>query len=291
MTLRYDDPRVLVAGNEAFGAFVRALGWAEVHGVDVVPMVAARLFGRERVWARLEAAALVVRVPTGYELHEDAPPPSPSAASTPPSAPRADELGLSPAALRKRRERDRKRDMSRVTDRDMSRPESVTVTPDVTPRERDTSRPAPSLSPSGEKENAEEAPESESGRARDAGVTDRDTSRPVTRDIGAPPGFDAPPPPWAEATAASLAMARGGAIDLSHAWGKFVAHIHERRERGDVAHASEASWRKWVLDDLKFAEQRARRGPPGRAVQRDPPGPKAYAVASHDDPWDDEGAA
>jgi hypothetical protein len=102
------------------------------------------------------------------------------------------------------------------------------------------------------------------------------------------PSFDAPPPAWAKQVVDVYALSRGVTLDVPLEWAAFLANVHERREQGDRAHASEPSWRKWVARGVGYAEKALRSGKGRSIVQRDPPGPKAYRQARSDDPWDDE---
>lgn len=267
MTLRYDDPRVLRAGNEAYGAFVRAAGWAESHGTRELSREAARLVAPVRVWRRLAQAGLVTELPGG-DWGLDTAPRRPDLEETP-SSPEAPQRPRTPA---ERARLYRARHASRVTPSRDERHGSVTasVTESVT-SSRDGLAPA-SLSPE-EKEERFQAPEGEILGAARVSVTPPVTAR------DALPAYDAPIPAFVASVLSSWAMSTGRTLDATETWTKFLANAHARRERGLVAHASEHDFRGWV------AGTKPTPGGRRQVVQQDPPGPKAYPVAHDDDEW------
>ena len=267
MTLRYDDPRVLRAGNEAFGALVRATGWADAHGTRELSREAARLVAPVRVWRRLAQAGLVAELPDGAWGLDAAPrrlsPASPSTSD--------EEVPRRPATPAERARAYRERHASRVTSSRDDRHGVVTVnvTESVTPS-RDVLAPA-SPSPLGKEAEITTEGGEILGNAR-VSVTPPVTHR------DALPAYDAPPPSFVTSVLSSWAMSTGRALDPLETWTKFLANAHARRERGQVAHASEHDFRMWVAGTKPPVNGR-------RQVQQDPPGPKAYPVAHDDDEW------
>lgn len=269
MTLRYDDPRVLRAGNEAFGALVRAMGWAEANGLRELPREAARLVAPARVWRRLAEAGLVHALEGGaWGLDGPARRREQLESTSAEEAPRAPLTGA------ERARRYRERHAQAVTPSRDERHGAVTcgVTDSVTPS-RDGDAPA-SLSPMG-KEGISQHQEGEILGAPRVSVTP-----PVTT-VTTLPSYDDAAPAYVALVLSSWQMSTGRQLDATETWTRFLANAHARRERGQVAHATEHDFRMWV------AATKPSPGPRGgrRTVQTDPPGPKAYPVASPDDEW------
>lgn len=270
MTLRYDDPRVLKAGNEAYGAFVRACGWAEANGVRELPREAARLVAPARVWRRLADAGLVHALEGGaWGLDGPARRPEQLEATPAAEAPRA------PLTQAERARRYRERHASTVTPSRDERHGAVTgsVTDSVTPSRDAVTR--ASLSPLG-KEDISQHQEGEI-----LGET-RVTVTPSVTAVTSLPSYEDPAPEYVARVMSSWQMSTGRQLDATETWTRFLANAHARRERGQVAHATEHDFRMWVA-----ATKPTSPGPRGgrRTVQTDPPGPKAYPVASPDDEW------
>ena len=276
MIIRYDDPRVLSAGNEAFGALVRAHGWAEANDTDEVPAAAAKMLASRRAWRALLRAELVAPSPEGYLLSS----PAARADESSPRGPddeqaRRDERRLA-AARRKReqRERDRARGVTVTPDVtppacDMSRPEGVTVTPDVTLPGRDMSHPRAPLSlfssavSSGDPEQKE--PENRERYARTSGVTssvtERDGVTEVTPGRGSKlPAYTDPIPPFVALVLSTWAMTNGVTLDAKTEWEGFLANAHKRRDDGLRAGAGEHDFRGWVAGSVKRHQATGPRG-------------------------------
>lgn len=278
MIPRYDDPRVLEAGNEAFGVLVRAIGWAQANGVEYVPAAAAKMLGRRSSWARLAAVGLVRIEGTGAAARAFlGPVPCRDDAAPAPSAPSpqvaADvEARRAEWARRKRDERARKnghvtRDVTRDVQEDTldTLDASGDVTRDVTP--------AHSLSSLGIKDTYEKTEEGERAPARD--VTPH-----VTLETLPKPGLERPA--FVDVVIAQFSAGRGVSLDPFLEWQAFLANAHKRASQGQVAGATEHDFRMWAARSVRHAET-ARSS--GRVLQRDPPGrPLAYEVASLDDP-------
>lgn len=70
--------KILMAGNEAFGALVRAGAWSSAHGTDgLIPRAVALTIAPARVWRRLVEAklhdggnGLAVETPSGWQIHD-----------------------------------------------------------------------------------------------------------------------------------------------------------------------------------------------------------------------------
>lgn len=63
--------KVLTAGNEAVGAWVRAMSWSAKEGTDgIIPKETAFALAPKRIWDRLCTATLVHKVDPGYEIHD-----------------------------------------------------------------------------------------------------------------------------------------------------------------------------------------------------------------------------
>lgn len=271
MTLRYDDPRVLRAGNEAYGAFVRACGWAEANGLRELPREAARLVAPARVWRRLADAGLVHAL-EGGAWGLDGPARRSEQREAPPSA----EAPRAPLTQAERARRYRERHASTVTPSRDERHGAVTgsVTDSVTSSRDDVTR--ASLSPLG-KEDIPNHPEGEI-----LGET-RVTVTPSVTAVTSLPSYEDPAPEYVARVLSSWQMSTGRQLDATETWTRFLANAHARRERGQVAHATEHDFRMWVA----ATKPTTMTGPRGgrRTVQTDPPGPKAYPVATPDDEW------
>lgn len=268
--IRYDDPRVLRAGNEAFGAFVRACGWASAHGLRELPREAARLVAPARVWRRLADAGLVHALEGGAWGLD-----GPARSQEQLEAPTAAEATRAPLTQAERARRYRERHASTVTPSRDERHAAVTgsVTDSVTPS-RDAASRASLSSPEREDPLVPETdgiPES----AREV------VTVPVTRNVTQLPRYEDPSPPFVANVLSSWQMSTGRQLDATETWTRFLAHAHARRERGQVAHATEHEFRMWVAS----TKPNAGRSGPRRPLQQDPPGPKAYPVASPDDEW------
>lgn len=260
--IRYDDPRVLRAGNEAFGAFVRACGWASAHGLRELPREAARLVAPARVWRRLADAGLVHALEGGAWGLD-----GPARSQEQLEAPTAAEATRAPLTQAERARRYRERHASTVTRHDA-------VTGSVTDSSRDAASRASLSSPEREDPLVPETdgiPES----AREV------VTVPVTRNVTQLPRYEDPSPPFVANVLSSWQMSTGRQLDATETWTRFLAHAHARRERGQVAHATEHEFRMWVAS----TKPNAGRSGPRRPLQQDPPGPKAYPVASPDDEW------
>lgn len=113
--------------------------------------------------------------------------------------------------------------------------------------------------------------------------------RPFEAPRAAPlPDSGSPPPPFVALIAAEVHLSEGVAIDGAASWRSFVDNARLRRSEGKTAFATEAHFRAWARRDARRAlEVRVSGGTKGTRgiVQRDPTGPKAYAVASPDDEW------
>jgi len=268
---RYDDPRVLAAGNEAFGAVVRAAGYLEAHGLTELPSAAAKLIARPRVWAAAVRAGLLHPTERGFALGAEGP--AEVDAPAPPSAPRAP---LS-AAERARAYRARRHVTSVTAPRDdapaSSRDERHgAVTKSVT-ASRDGRAPL-SLSSAGNEATIQ------AQRETRAPEPSRDERHGVTL-VSPAPGYGEAPPDYVATVVAQYTIGRGISLDGPLEWAGYLAHC-----RGEHRPVSEDGFRLWFTRSVKRAESdRARGIRGGRQVQRDPPGPKAYEVAHPDDEW------
>lgn len=70
--------KILTAGNEAFGALVRAGAWSSAHGTDGrIPRAVALTIAPERVWRRLvearlsdDGTGLAIEIEGGWQIHD-----------------------------------------------------------------------------------------------------------------------------------------------------------------------------------------------------------------------------
>jgi hypothetical protein len=63
--------KVLKAGNEAMGLWVRAGAWSTGHGTDgFIPQETAKILGRRASWSRLVDARLFVETDGGFRMHD-----------------------------------------------------------------------------------------------------------------------------------------------------------------------------------------------------------------------------
>lgn len=68
-------------------------------------------------------------------------------------------------------------------------------------------------------------------------------------------------------------------INVALVWRGYVSHVAALRTAGEVRPIDEAGWAAWLVREWKIAAG-DRRVARSREVQRDPPGPKAYAVGN-----------
>lgn len=67
----HDHPKVLKAGNEAFGAWCRAGQWSSKHLTEgIIPREVALTIAPVRVWDRLLAVGLLDQHPDGWAMHD-----------------------------------------------------------------------------------------------------------------------------------------------------------------------------------------------------------------------------
>lgn len=65
----HHNPKVLAAGNEAWGAFCRAGAWASENLTDgLIPEAAAHSIAKRKIWKKLLECELVVESQRGYEI-------------------------------------------------------------------------------------------------------------------------------------------------------------------------------------------------------------------------------
>jgi hypothetical protein len=69
-------------------------------------------------------------------------------------------------------------------------------------------------------------------------------------------------------------------FDALETWLAFEGHCKRAREKPEAG-----GWQAWLARQRSFDRSRSQQQRGGRVVQRDPPGPKAYQVASDDDEW------
>jgi hypothetical protein len=216
-----------------------------------------------------------------------------------PRVPRVAQTPAERAAKSRRLARERAaagvtdRHAENVTDRDGRHAENVTdrdggVTgPGVAAASR--SGTLPSLSPAsgsslGESENARGGV-SVTDRHGER-VTDRDAASVTDRDGagGVPVDLDMPIPAWAVPRVEAMRIANGPRdIDVGLVWRGYVAHVAAQRAAGVPRAIDVAGWSGWLVVEWKITGRRGGkgRGVPwaSREVQRDPLGPKSYAVS------------
>ena len=126
-------------------------------------------------------------------------------------------------------------------------------------------------------------PEPEPEPEPEPDLRERESARPGVSSPRSPLAavdLDQPMPPWAMPRVEATRMGCGPAeINVALVWRGYVSHVAKLRTAGEVRPIDEAGWAAWLVREWKIAAGE-RRGARVREVQRDPPGPKAYAVGN-----------
>jgi hypothetical protein len=230
--------KVVAAGNEAVGAWVRAGAWSCDQLTDgVIPKANALVIAPARVWRRLVEVRLVVSRPDGFELHgfHDY---NPSAAEV-----RAEREAKSEAKRRAGAAGGRRSGEVRRSKNEADR--------EAEPKQNEAPIPIPIP-----------IPENESARAEPV--------QPRLRLEGPEPfDLDQPMPPWALPRVETLRMTLGeprGPVDVAAEWVGFVAHVAKSRAAGRAVALCEPEWASWLKRTWDFARRdveaaKARPGP------------------------------
>ncbi len=131
--------------------------------------------------------------------------------------------------------------------------------------------------------HADRTPDNDGGRPR-VRLVDDSGERPMPTPNELPAAGSAPPD-FVESVLAEVHMSEGVPLPAGATWRAFLDNAHRRRAEGLSAWATAEHFRAWARKDARGGG--ARPASRGRTVQQDPPGPKAYQVASPDDPWGD----
>lgn len=280
----HHNPKVLAAGNEAWGAFCRAGAWSAENLTDgAVPSAVASIIAPKKIWRKLLECELVVEASDGYKIR-----------SFLEYNPSAEEVKANRARLHKVRSEAgraggvqsgeiRRSKRSKTEANDQAKPEanheanakqkrSPDPDPDPENKKEREGACAPTHARAREGQDSDPVVDANPPSADESGprraVRDADATHAASDPSEARkthPGAIQDPansndlaavaatlPDWAVAQVGTAQMTTGYRGDPKVSWARFVAHIFACREQGQARRIGQAEWLKWLTNESRY---------------------------------------